>query len=398
VTKISPSGNSLAYSSVFGSSGPDFGSAIAVDASGNAYIGGRTRPYGNGRWSDFPTTSEAIQRCGTGNPSAFFAKLNASGTALEYSSYLAGGFGSSSSTTAIALDTQGRIHLAGSTNAGFPITSKAVQATFGGGIGGFDSTSLFPFGGDAFVATVDLSAESPPLKISCEANAADLAPNLVSPGEIISLFGTRMGPLSGVAAGLDANGHLPMSLAGTRVFFDGNPAPLLYVRTDQINAVAPFGLAGKTTTQIEIEFQGVKSVPFSVRVADINPGIFTLDSSGSGQAAALNEDGSVNSIANPARPGSIISLYSTGAGVLKPAPDDGVIVQGPLPQTQPAMVYVGTCPTEVLYSGSAPGLVAGAIQVNFRVPTQPVCVRENIPVVVLFGGAPSQTYATISVR
>jgi uncharacterized protein (TIGR03437 family) len=398
VAKLSPSGNSLAYSSVFGGSGPDFGSAIAVDQAGNAYIAGRTLPYGNGRWIDFPTTPEAIQRCGTGNPSGFLAKLNASGSTMEYSSYLGTGFGGGSSAAAIALDSAGRIHVAGSATAGLPITDGAFQTKYGGGFGAFDSTNLFPFGGDAFVATVDLSAESPPLKISCEANAANLAPGLVSPGEIISLFGTRMGPFTGVAAGLDANRRLPTSIAGTRVLFDGNPAPLLYVRADQINAVAPFSLAGKTTTQIEVEFQGIKSASLTARVADMNPGIFTLDSSGSGQAAVLNEDGSVNSTANRARAGSIMSLYATGAGVLKPAPDDGAIVEGPLPTALPATVYVGTCPAEVLYSGSAPGLVAGAIQVNFRVPAQPVCLRDNVPVVVLIGGAPSQTYATISVR
>jgi uncharacterized protein (TIGR03437 family) len=398
VSKLDPSGSSLVYSTVFGGSGPDFGSAIAVDQAGNAYVAGRTLPYGNGRWIDFPTTPEAIQRCGTGNPSAFLVKLNATGSTLEYSSYLGTGFGGGSSATAIALDSAGSIRLAGSTTAGFPVTNEAFQTKYGGGIGHFDSTNLFPFGGDAFVATVDLSAESPPMTISCEANAANLASGLVSPGEIISLFGTKMGPLTGVAAGLDANRRLPTSIAGARVLFDGNPVPLLYVRADQINAVAPFGLTGKTSTQIEVEFQGIKSGPLTARVAEINPGIFTLDSSGSGQAAALNEDDSVNSTVNPARAGSIMSLFATGAGVLNPTPEDGITVEAPLPQTLPAAVYVGTCATEVLYSGSAPGLVAGAIQINFRAPAQPVCLRDNVPVVVLFGGARSQTYATISVR
>jgi len=399
VTKLSPDGTDLAYSSKFGGSGPDFGSAIAVDQAGNAYIGGRTQPYGNGRWMDFPTTPDAVQRCAQGNPLAFFAKLDTSGSRLEYASYLGGASGGGSSAGALTLDAQGRVHLAGSTSAAsFPVTSGAVQTTFGGPAASFDSTNLFPFAGDAFVARIDLSGAPTRLRVSCQTNAAGLAPNLVSPGEMISLDGSGMGPSAGVSAGLDANGRFPTSLAGTRVFFDGQPAPLLYVRADQINAVAPYGLTGKTATQVQVESQGVTSEPLAVRVTAINPGIFTLDGSGSGQAAALNEDGSVNSSSNPARPGSVMVLYATGAGVLQPAPEDGAIVAGTPPQTPPAAVYLGSgCQAEVLYSGSAPGLVAGAIQVNFRLPSQPQCLRDNIPVVVLFGGAPSQEYATISV-
>ena len=128
------------------------------------------------------------------------------------------------------------------------------------------------------------------------------------------------------------------------------------------------------------------------------PGIFTVDSSGSGQAAALNQDNSVNSPSNPASQGSIVVLFATGAGKLDPVPEDGTVVQGTPPLTLPASAYVGYCPTDVLYSGSAPGLIAGAIQINVHVPDQSQCGRGDLPVALLFGGVPSQTIATISVR
>jgi len=135
------------------------------------------------------------------------------------------------------------------------------------------------------------------------------------------------------------------------------------------------------------------------------PGIFTFDSSGFGQAAALNEDGSYNTPSNPARPGSIVVLFATGAGKLDPVPEDGTVIRGRLPQTLPASAYVGSCQAEVLYSGSAPELIAGAIQVNIRVPDQApppappgsTCGRGDVRVVLLFGGVPSQDI-TISVR
>jgi uncharacterized protein (TIGR03437 family) len=245
-----------------------------------------------------------------------------------------------------------------------------------------------------------------PFTLSCVADSASLKPNWVSPGEIVSFFGSGIGPTVGVVAALDAGGHLPTSLANTRVLFDGSPVPLLFVRSDQVNVVAPFGLFDKTSTQVQIEYQGVKSGNLSIPVNSANPGIFTFDSSGSGQAAALNEDGSYNTPYNPASPGSIVVLFATGAGKLDPVPEDGAVISGILPQTVPASAYIGYCPAEVVSSGGAPGLIAGAIQVRVRVPDQApppappgvTCGRGDVAVVLLFGGIPSQEVATISVR
>lgn len=192
------------------------------------------------------------------------------------------------------------------------MTNGAFQATFAGGTTGFDSTNLLPFGGDAFLATIDLAAPSR-MKVSCVANAASLAPNMVSPGEIVSFFGSGIGPPSGVIASLDNGGRFPSTVAETRVLFDGNPAPLIYVRSDQVNAVAPFGLSGRTTTQVQIEYSGLKSNILAAPVAARHFGIFTSDSSGSGQTAALNQDYSVNSASNPALRGSVVILFGTGA-------------------------------------------------------------------------------------
>ncbi len=406
VTRLAPDGNRLVFSSVFGGNGPDFGRAITLDPSGDIYVAGSTGPYGNGRILDLPTTPDAVQRCGSGNPAAFLARMPPDGASLKYSSYLGGASGGAAAAAAIAVDAAGKVILAGSTGApDFPTTAGAPQTTFGGGSRDFDSTNLYPFGGDAFLTRIDLAAPAP-FTLACEADAASLAPNLVSPGEIVTFFGSGIGPQAGVAAAFDSSGRLPTTLANTRVLFDGTPAPLLFVRSDQVNAVTPFALAGKSSTEVQIEYAGVTSPVLTVRVTGATPGIFTLDSSGSGQAAALNEDNSYNTPSTPARPGSIVVLFATGAGPLDPVPEDGRPVLGTLPHTLPASAYVGSCPAEVLYSGSAPGLIAGAIQVNLRIPeTAPPpappgisCGSGNVPVVLLFGGAPSQETATISVR
>jgi uncharacterized protein (TIGR03437 family) len=402
VTRLAPDGRGAVFSSVFGGNGPDFGRAIALDAHGAAYVTGSTKPYGNGRILDFPTTPDATQRCGGGNPAGFLFRLSGDGASLEYSSYL-GAAGGATSGMAIALGSPGIVHIAGSSGAaGFPATPGALQPAFGGGGREFDSTNLYPYAGDAFLARVDLTAPAP-FGLMCQTNAASMAPNLVSPGEIVSFFGSGIGPADGVSAALDAQGRLPTVLAGTRVLFDGMPAPLLFVRSDQVNTVAPFSLAGKTSTEVRIEYAGGVTQALTIPVTAANPGIFTLDSSGSGQAAALNQDGSYNLPSNPASPGSIVVLFATGAGVLDPVPEDGRIVQGNLPRTAAPSAYVGGCLAEVIYSGSAPGLIAGSIQFNLRIPDSvpppappaTPCGRGDVPVVLLFGGAPSQTTATI---
>jgi uncharacterized protein (TIGR03437 family) len=399
VTRLSPSGKTLLFSTVIGGNGPDFGRAIALDAAGDAYITGATAPHGNGRILDYPTTADAAQRCGAGNPAGFLTRISADGSVLSYSSYLSGQSGGSSSGTAIAISPQGRVYVAGSTTAAdFTTTAGAIQTTFAGPNGRFDSTNLYPFGGDAFLVQADLTAK-PALNLGCVVDAASLGAYLISPGEIVSLFGSGIGPQDGISAAFNSTRHLPTILANTRVLFDGVPAPLLFVRSDQINAVTPFSLAGRFSVEVQVEYAGVKTPPLIVRVTGATPGIFTSDGSGSGQAAALNQDNSYNTPSNPAHPGDVVVLFATGAGPLDPVPEDGALIQGTLPRTLPASAYVGYCPAEVLYSGSAPQLIAGAVQINVRVPDQRLpCGAGDVAVVLLFGGVPSQETVTINVR
>ena len=90
-------------------------------------------------------------------------------------------------------------------------------------------------------------------------------------------------------------------------------------------------------------------------------------------AAALNEDGTFNSRTNPAKPGSVITFWATGAGLFNTPLSDGAIAQPPLPLAAlPVSVFFGsqglTRSLEILYAGAAPSFVAGALQVNARLP------------------------------
>jgi uncharacterized protein (TIGR03437 family) len=104
-------------------------------------------------------------------------------------------------------------------------------------------------------------------------------------------------------------------------------------------------------------------------VSEAAPGIFSLDSSGRGPGAILNQDGSLNGTLNPAAPGSVIVFYATGEGLTDPPSEDGKVAGTVLPKpVLPVTVKIGGVEAEVIYAGAAPGLTAGVMQVNARVP------------------------------
>lgn len=133
ITKFTPGGNALVYSTFLGGPAREMGQGIAVDASGNAYIAGATESSDNPFTSfadGFPVTVGAFQRRGSFD--AFVTKLNPQGSALVYSTYLGGNSGVDRAW-AIAVDNAGNAYIAGDTTSNdFPV-ANAIQATNGGG-------------------------------------------------------------------------------------------------------------------------------------------------------------------------------------------------------------------------------------------------------------------------
>lgn len=218
----------------------------------------------------------------------------------------------------------------------------------------------------------------------------------VAPGMIVSIFGENLGPDTPVSAHIGADGLIATDLDGLRVLFDGEPAPLLFGSRRQISAIVPYSVEGKSQTSMVVEWAGLGSLPAILTVEPSIPGIFTLDSSGSGQAAALNQDGSVNGPANPARAGTIVTLYATGAGQTNPPGVAGRIVGGTLAEPLlPVEVRIRGELAEVLYAGSAPGLADGVLQINFRVPAA-TSSGEHV-VALQVGGGSSQAQPVVSI-
>jgi uncharacterized protein (TIGR03437 family) len=194
-----------------------------------------------------------------------------------------------------------------------------------------------------------------------------------------------------------AAGFLTNQVGGTQVLFDSVPAPLVYVSANQINAIVPYQVAGNSSTAIQVFAQGQHSSLFYVPVAAAAPGIFSANSSGTGQAAAQNQDGTPNSPANPAPRGSVISLYATGEGQSNPAGVTGRIASDVLPQPVLAVtVSIQGEPAEIEYAGAAPG-TAGLMQINVRIPedaTPGPAVRLGLTV----GAYGAQAGITIAVK
>ncbi len=214
-------------------------------------------------------------------------------------------------------------------------------------------------------------------KLICATGAADRRnTGRVSPGQIVTLLGSDLGPAVGTATAPGLNGRYPTFVGSLRVLADGVPLPLLYGQSGQVNAIVPYGLQSGRRAQFVVEYDGKQAAPVAL---DVVPGefqLFTMDASGTGPAVALNQDGQLNSQANPAEAGSIVVVYGTGIGVTTPGGEDGALAQiGPLSALpRPAAAFAvwvqGTrlAASDVLYAGAAPGLVNGLTQVNFRIP------------------------------
>ncbi len=245
-------------------------------------------------------------------------------------------------------------------------------------------------------------------------NSATFSADALAPGELVTIFGRDFGPIV-LEAATPADGKYPTELAGTRVLINGIAAPMIYAVDGQVSAIVPFSVVPDSRADVVVERQGQRSPPVSIYVDRSAPGLFTLDSSGTGPAAVLNVDPvsgsvSVNGPQNPAVRGGYIVAYLTGAGQTVPPSVDGVVADGAgqlaLPVRagldffnagQPCEARNYCTPVDVLYSGPAPGLVAGVIQVNMRVPDTPSASGTH-PLGISVGGTRSQFFATVSIR
>src|SRR5437016_1006819 len=111
-------------------------------------------------------------------------------------------------------------------------------------------------------------ADRPELLARNVVNAADHSGGRVAPGEIVVLYPSGVGPAGLIGQGLDHAGRLTTLLGETRVWFDGIAAPMSYSVTGDVEAVVPYEIADRKTTEIVVEYQGVRSAPVTLPVVD----------------------------------------------------------------------------------------------------------------------------------
>jgi uncharacterized protein (TIGR03437 family) len=363
LSKLNPAGSALVYSTYI--SGAE---TLDIDNAGNAYVAGAAG-YG------FPTTPGAYQACNHGGSSDIFAAEFASDGTVIGATYL-GGSGADAASAIVALG-DGSVDIAGITN----------SYDFPGVI------DFFPAPAQALVTNIVINnpnqSNGPCLAYTVQ-NAASYAEGAVAPGEVVTLRGKGLGPATGVNAKAGSNGF-PTELAGVQVLIGNQAAPLLYVQSEQINAVVPWD-AGENSfnpgTSIQVKYNGA-SASNGVNLTQIVPGIF-LANAATQLAAVTNADGTRNSPTNPAKLGSVVTLYGTGGGPMNPPGADGAL--WPLsPHSQftvPVTVQINYVNATVTYAGSAPGLVSGIFQINVQIPdlSSP---PPTVPITITIGGVTS---------
>ncbi len=205
---------------------------------------------------------------------------------------------------------------------------------------------------------------APPVVLTTIANGADYSTAAVSPGEIVGLFGSNLGPAGGAGLVVLPDGKsIATTVAGVQVMFDKVPAAITYASAGQVNAVVPYGVAGNANNQtsVQVIYQGAVSNTVAMPVVASTPAIFTVGASGQGPGAILNQDLTLNGPNNRAARGSVVVIYCTGGGVTNPPSPDASITGLPLPHlVLPVSVTIGGQNAEVQYAGGTPGTVAGA--------------------------------------
>jgi len=244
------------------------------------------------------------------------------------------------------------------------------------------------------VRTITYTSAPAPSLVSVESAASFLAG--AGANTWVSVFGQNLSSSSRGWAGSDfQQNNLPTALDGVGLSVNGQPMAISYISPGQINALmlsnVPAGQAYVSVTNSV----GV-SVPLTLNIQAVLPGLFTFSAPNSKYAAAVaSSDGAYIAPAGvfgsgvtsrPAKPGEIIELYGTGFGLTNPPDTPGMLVQQPLPLVSQVQVLFGNTPSPKVYFAGLSE--SGLYQFDVVVPN---IANGDQTVVVTIGSAASQS-------
>jgi uncharacterized protein (TIGR03437 family) len=342
------------------------------------------------------TTLAFSYQAGSANPSPATVTVSGGGAALGFSATVTSGSNWLSVTpTTGTTPTTGAAVLTVTATPGTLTAAQYIGTILVSGTGtAAGSTSI----------NVTLTVTAPLPTINSVVNAASFINGPVSPGEIVTIFGTAMGPATAAYANVDpSTGKLATTIGGVQVLFNGIPGPMIYASATQISTIVPYEMAPISNPAVWIRYVGQTSNAYQLTSATTMPGLFAQNSQGSGPGAILNQDNSVNGPGNPAAKGSIVQVFMTGEGQTNPKGVTGAITTAtlPPPQVTPAPllaigVLINGQPALYTYAGEAPGLAAGLMQLNVQIPIN--AQSGNLSITVSIGSNISQSTVTVSVR
>lgn len=254
---------------------------------------------------------------------------------------------------------------------------------------GTDGVAI-PYSGTLIMFHTGLRQAAPSFSPAGVINSASGASGAIAPGEIVSIYGNNIGTASPATFQVARNGTM-MPPPDVSVLFGDLVGTIIYESSNLINVMVPQGLSVSGTTPVEVVRNSIPSAPVPIAVAASAPGLFQNPN---GALIALNKDGTVNSTGNPAHAGDYVVLYGTGGGPT-PGENPNLVSVAAVPTPHPASATVGGQSATVLYSGSAPGLISGAFQVNLLLPAGLTGAQT---VVITIGGASSQQGVTIAIQ
>jgi uncharacterized protein (TIGR03437 family) len=218
-----------------------------------------------------------------------------------------------------------------------------------------------------------IGAPPPPVQaiaVSAIENAASLLGGAAAPNDILSAFGSFPG------------------CASAQVLVDGASTTVFYSSPSQVNFLMPARVVSEASASVQFTCNGIGSQPIPVPIAGAAPGVFTVTQNGAGQAAIVNQDGSLSA---PAPAGTVVQVYGTGFGPYNPPSADGLTrLAGTVTAT------LGGVPLTVLYAGEAPGWTTGLQQIDAMIPAG--LAPGTAPLVLQVGAAQSQAGVTLTVR